>query len=317
MSKVLVIPVDTGNRGMKTKNHYFPASYVVSSYLPAIGSDILKYDGIEYTLDDQPMTQLDDKTKGIRYFILTLFAIGKELKDMDLKMYETTEGIINVILLLGTPPLHCKEAVAKYKEYFTNGGNPISFEINKKPVTIKITDVKVYPQAYAAALTVREEIKNTRIVNVVDIGGYTVDGFQMTDFRVDISTCKSLYSGINILFETINEQVRAKMAKEIPYFKIEGVLRNDQEIITNMKAERISVIKTTTERFAKDLLSKLTHAGFDLEENPTVFVGGGSILLQPYIEGSGMIEKPIFSDNVQANVDGYQLMYSAQNPDNQ
>ena len=44
-----------------------------------MGSDIITYKGKDYTLVDKRMSQKNDKTKDESYFILTLFAIGKEL----------------------------------------------------------------------------------------------------------------------------------------------------------------------------------------------------------------------------------------------
>ena len=314
MSEAKVFSIDHGNRFIKSENHHFPASFVESDYLPSIGSDTLIYEGNEYTLDDQQVPQKNDKTKDESYFILTLFAIGKEIiTDMDILADATPEGIINVKLLAGLPPLHCKEMGPKYKEYFTKGNSIISFEINKVPITIKIVDVYVYPQAYAAALTAHEKVEDSRIINVIDIGGYTVDCLQLTDFRVNLSKCTSLYNGVNVLFQKINEQVKAKMAREIPYIVIEGILQSDEKIVNSRSEERIQIVRANAERFTRDILSKVSNAGFDLEENPTIFVGGGSMLLSEYIKNSAMVTKPIIVDNIRANVDGYQMMYSAQN----
>jgi plasmid segregation protein ParM len=57
-------------------------------------------------------------------------------------------------------------------------------------------------------------------------------------------------------------------------------------------------------------LLNIAQEGIDLNENRTVFVGGGSILLRKYIEKSGMVAKPLFINNIRANVEGYQLLYN-------
>ena len=80
------ISIDHGNRKIKTQNNTFSSAFVESSILPTLGGDILHYNGKEYTLIDQCMPQQNDKTVDDRYFILTLFAIGKEFaKDMRLQ----------------------------------------------------------------------------------------------------------------------------------------------------------------------------------------------------------------------------------------
>jgi len=41
-----------------------------------------------------------------------------------------------------------------------------------KSFSIRIKDVYVYPQAFAAALTIRDKVKESKIVNIVDFGGH-------------------------------------------------------------------------------------------------------------------------------------------------
>ena len=55
-----------------------------------------------------------------------------------------------------------------------------------------------------------------RTLNVVDIGGYTVDVLKMTDFRPDMSVCTSLYYGTNTLVRDANERMRATGTRERP-----------------------------------------------------------------------------------------------------
>ena len=105
----ITISIDHGNRSIKTQNFVFPASYVKSALLPAIGGDVLVYKDDEYTLISQRMPQKTDKTKDDSYFNLTLFAIGKELAHARSRAKTINPNIvIDVTLLIGLPPLHCK-----------------------------------------------------------------------------------------------------------------------------------------------------------------------------------------------------------------
>jgi plasmid segregation protein ParM len=307
MNQKRVIAIDTGNRHIKTPNHVFPASFIESGHLPSFGGDTLTYEGKEYTLIDRRMPQKTDKTKDDSYFILALFAIGKELSNsMD---GFTGDECIDVELLVGLPPLHCKELGAKYARYFKGHGEKVCFNFNSLPISVNIMDVYVYPQAYAAALTVHNTVKDSRIINIVDIGGYTVDCLQLTDFRPDMSVCTSLYSGVNTLFQIINEQVRATGAKDIPDSIMESILRKDNRVLQECSPERIELINIIAKRFSVEMLLGISQAGLDLNENRTVFVGGGAILLREHIEKSGIVAKSVFVDDIQANACGYQLLY--------
>jgi len=101
-----VISIDHGNRLMKIINgQAFPSSFVESQYLPSIGGDVLNYEGKSYTVVDQCLPVLNDKTEDERYFILTLIAIGKELaSDAELMRKLTPHDHINVELLIGLTP---------------------------------------------------------------------------------------------------------------------------------------------------------------------------------------------------------------------
>jgi len=168
-NRTTVIAIDHGNRNIKTQNHVFPASYIASGHLPAMGNDTLTYNGKEYTLIDKRMQQKNGKTNDESYFILTLFAIGKELAN---KMDSYPKGkCIDVEILAGLPPLHYKELKTRHMEYYKSKDKKIDFEFNKIPFSIHIKDVHIYPQAFAAAVTVFDKVSMYKVVNVVDIGG--------------------------------------------------------------------------------------------------------------------------------------------------
>jgi len=310
----ITVAIDHGNNSIKTPNHVFKSSYMESGHLPSLGSDTLIYGGKEYTLVDNRMPQKSDKTGDEDYFKLTLFALGKEfMSNAEIHVAIKAGAIIEVVLLVGLPPLHCKSMGEKFKHYFVNHAGRIDFVYNSLPISIRIADVHVYPQAYAAAVTAHEMLSNAVNVNIVDIGGYTIDLLLMKNFRPDMAVCISLYNGVNILFQQINEQVRATGAKDISDTIIEGVLQNNLAVIRECSSDRINVIRNTTEQFVAKLLLSVSQAGLDLTENRTLFIGGGSILLKEYIEKSRLVAKSIFLNNVHANAEGYRLLYENRN----
>jgi len=99
------VAIDHGNRAIKTINHVFPASFAESSFLPGIGAnDVLKFKEKTYTLADESLPVMNDKTIDERYYILTLFALGKELEERtDLMRVLTPNEVVKVDLLVGLP----------------------------------------------------------------------------------------------------------------------------------------------------------------------------------------------------------------------
>ncbi len=59
------------------------------------------------------------------------------------------------------------------------------------------------------------------------------------------------------------------------------------------------------------LFGKLRERMIDLRVGKTVFIGGGSILLREFIEGSRKLGGSIIIDDIAANAKGYDILYRA------
>ena len=67
----------------------------------------MNYEGKTYILTDQSLPVLNDKTEDGRFFILSLFAIGKELvSEAELFRKLTPHDHIKIELLIGLPLQH-------------------------------------------------------------------------------------------------------------------------------------------------------------------------------------------------------------------
>ncbi len=79
-------------------------------------TDILEYKGRVWTLSMERIRYMRDKTQDDRYFILTLFAIARELQKMGIDSpYEEID------LAVGLPPEHFSSLRDKFKSYFCRG----------------------------------------------------------------------------------------------------------------------------------------------------------------------------------------------------
>ena len=333
-----VISIDHGNQQIKTINHIFSASFIEGSYQLGIGADVLSYNGKTYTLSDESLPVQNDKTQDDRYFILTLFALGKELASDAAKLEmadklrkhikHSPPDTINVEVLVGLPLQHFETHKKRFKKYFYNPDTEqpiIQFEFNKTPMRVRIVKATVYPQGYAAAFTVADRLQGSRIVNIVDIGGYTVDCLQMDNFVPDATRCTSLYWGIMPLFESINSQVRASGRNNIKDIIIEDILKKDKAALADYSEKRIALIHSAAQAHANRMVAEIAAKGFDLEEDRTVFMGGGALLMKDYIVDTGKVLKPLFihdilgseSDDpeaicVKANAIGYMSLFELQ-----
>ncbi|MCL2188274.1 MAG: ParM/StbA family protein [Defluviitaleaceae bacterium] len=309
-----VISIDHGNRLIKSTRQVFPSSFMESKHLPSIGGDVLNYEGKTYTLVDQCLPVLNDKTETEQYFILSLFAMGKELvTEADMLRRLTPNDHIKVDLLIGLPLQHYETYKNKFERYFSDRSGIIRYELNGKPYSIQIKSAQAFPQAFAAAVTVYDRLKDSNIVNIVDVGGFTVDCLQLNKFKPNMTLCTSLYWGVNQLFQSINDEMRSTGGRDISSSIIEGILKKDPSDLAEYSEKRITTIMSAAASHTERMLAEVAQKGFDLEEDKTVLMGGGSILLKEYILNTGKVKKPIFIDDVHANAKGYRMMYDMQN----
>ena len=180
----IVIPMDHGNRNMKTKEDVFTSGLEESDMKPILG-DYLMYDGKYYSLTGKRIPFMKDKTQDERFFILTLFGIGKELEK---RPRQSKDIIYQVELPVGLPPKHYGALYKKFGKFFMRSG-VIRFTYNKREYMVQITDTAVFPQDYAAAMTIYPQIASYNRVVTVDIGGFTVDYLLLRGGKPDLSVC--------------------------------------------------------------------------------------------------------------------------------
>ena len=108
MIKKVRIAVDHGNRNMKTCSQVFTTGLTIQDKKPARGEKFLFYEGKYYVLSENRIPYQRDKTQDDRFFILTLFAIVKELEE---NSQIQPEDVIQVDIPIGLPPKHYAELV--------------------------------------------------------------------------------------------------------------------------------------------------------------------------------------------------------------
>ena len=156
----MLFPVDHGNSAMKTPNFVFPSGLADYPIRPPVDMDVLEYGGKYWTLSGQRISYMRDKTKDDRYFVLTLFAIAKELQRQD-----AISPMVETDLAVGLPPEHYALRT-RFAEYFKRG--TINFVFNGAPVCLVIRHVMVYPQAYAAVVPQANRLKEIPRAFIVD-----------------------------------------------------------------------------------------------------------------------------------------------------
>ena len=131
-----------------------------------MADEVLEYEGSFWTLSGKRLNYRRDKTKDESYFILSLFAIARELLHTG-----TYSAVEKVHLAVGLPPEHYGILRDKFAQYFKRSES-IHFIYNDKPFTIMIGNVFVYPQAYAAIAPQKSQLNHHLRVFLVCLAGW-------------------------------------------------------------------------------------------------------------------------------------------------
>lgn len=294
----MIIGIDHGNANIKTHTGYRCLSGFTSlNNEPITNKGLLRYDSKYYSIGSERLPLKIDKAKDEDFFILTLGTIAEILK-----VQEAVYSFDNIILGVGLPIVTYGKMKGEFRDYFIRDN--ISFNYEGRNYNISIKDCFVFPQAYSALLTRFQDYKDSAVCNVVDIGGGTVDFFWCQNGILNTSSCSSLQVGAINLFNKIIQQA-ASLGYRINEYQIQQILSGEKPIFENDEIYRI--IENTTRDFVRNLISKLQENGLEMALNPTVFLGGGSILLKNYIEESRVGYIEIIDDEF-ANAKGFEML---------
>ncbi|MGN1025230.1 MAG: ParM/StbA family protein [Faecousia sp.] len=298
----MLIAIDHGNYAIKTPNFSFVSGLAEHTVRPPMSDELLEYDGRYWTLTGKRLSYMRDKTQDERFFVLSLFAIAKEL--------ESTGGytpVQQIDLAVGLPPEHYGVLKDKFAAYFKRSG-VIRFVYKDRPYSILINSVRVFPQAYAAVVPESSKVVHTLRVFVIDIGGYTTDVLLLRNGKPDLQYCRSLETGIITMHNEIVRKVNALHDMRIEDEHISAVLSGQETILP---ADVQETIRAETQKHAKRILDELRELQVDLRSNPAIFIGGGSILLRPFLENSPLVAKAEFISSPNANAVGYEMLAQA------
>jgi len=297
----MLVAIDHGNRLMKGL-HFEPfISGLTESEVRPFGINVLKYQGKYYQLSDQRIPYRRDKTEDDRFFILTLFGIANEIEAQG----GYSPSLMRVQLAVGLPPAHYGAQYKAFTCYFSRK-EPVSFTYRGKPYAIYIDDVACYPQSFAAAVTILDDLAKVPLALVVDIGGMTADYLRLKKGEGDLTVCDSMENGVIMFYNKVISKVRAEQDLLLTEGEIDAILAGEK--LQGME-NVVPLVERCAKEFVSDLLSALRERQLELRGGPVVFVGGGSILLRRQIEESGKVARPVFIEDIRANVRGYEQLY--------
>ena len=299
MSEACCIGVDHGYAAMKTVHFTFPSGLVAYEHEPYTQKDVLEYGGRYYVVGSGRQPLQKDKTGTEDYYLLSLAAIAKELE------YRGIEpSCCSIVLAAGLPLTSFGRDKKKFRDYLLRGSSPVLFRYEGREYAVRITDVKLFPQGYAAVLTQSGLLDEPSVI-VADIGGWTVDLMRLDNRIPNAATCRSMELGMIRCIDEISEQVRRALGVSLTAAQIESVLRGDASSLSD---EIKTIIHTQAGCYIQSVFSAMLESGLDIRAMPTVFLGGGAALLKRHGSSINALCRPYILDDVNLNAKGYERL---------
>ena len=303
MIKELRVPVDHGNRNVKTSHFIFTTGLNAMDRPPARDEEYLQYQGQFYTLSERRIPYQRDKSRDVRFSILTKFAIAKEIERTG---QVGADDIVQIVLPIGLPPKHFAELSERYETYFKEEGKVQDFIYNGNPYHICIKEVAAYPQTYAAMMTEIGTIGAAPKAVGIDIGGFTTNYLLMRNGRPCLDYCDSLEKGVITMYNEIISSINSEHDILLEERDIDGILEGKTGFYPEMV---VRTAENMVRNFVTDLLNSIRERGIDTKSTYTVFIGGGSILLKRFLEQSSRLNQFQFIEDIYANAKGYDILY--------
>ena len=321
--KNINISVDTGNKMMKTPHFVFPAgltNHYGQEPVNVVDVEYIRCGKNYYTISEQHIPNVQDKSSDDSYNVLLMIAMAKELSVIGLDNLKDTDGVVRVTISLavGLPIQHYKALTPTYMRNYRNGGAPYVFAY--KPLGGKLTKyeitvskVRVFPQGFAAAQSnadVKAIVRDGNAV-IIDIGGYTTDMCRMKNGAPTSTANRTFNSlGMNALYRDIANLLENALFVRFSDEAIDQILDPSKKT-ENLPKRILEDCREMPRDYAKRLVNTIIfEEQVDFYTNKLIFVGGGSLRLRDYIEEAVKARggKAYFIEDIKANAIGYQSL---------
>lgn len=311
----IVLGVDEGNYNIKTKEYIFPSGIIKHGQINPDRDKQLYYKENYYTLSEGHGVIDRKKIKDERYQILMLFAIAKELVHREIQTsYKNEDGDsiakeIEIALGLGVPPGHSNRAFKQEKIDYYKQKDAYEFIYDDLPYKIKIVDVKVFAQGWAALVSNQDYIQNEKAslkkYFVLDIGGGTIEFLQVKNSVLSNEKCYSLPDGTIDIANEIIKKISAQYSLNIEEDDVFEAI--DQPEISLLEDNIKAIIEETFKDRALAIIKKAVELQLDPKITPLFLVGGGTKYFVKYFTPENGVKYLIYEKDIRANARGYEL----------
>ena len=282
----IIIGIDHGYYAIKTAHCSFPAGLTsYGEHEPYTRQGLLEFGGCFFVCGSGRQPIQRDKTINDNYYLLTLAAIAKEIRQRGLPPE------CSVRIAAGLPLTSFGRDKPKFKDYLLRSNHPVNFKFEGVEYSITIEEVAIFPQGYAALMTEVGLLQDEPSMLLMDLGGWTVDLMRIDNAIPAADTAHSLELGMIRCVDDIREQVRRETGLSLTDAQIENMLAGHPCTVSDVVRD---IVNRQGRKYTEHLLSATMEAGFDLHAIPAVLLGGGASVVSRHLSPKDGLCKTIF-----------------------
>ena len=181
----------------------------------------------------------------------------------------------------------------------------VSFTYNAAQYKVHISDVKIYPQGYAAIADTAPKMKGLNLI--ADIGNGTMNTLYIVDGHPQNAKMYTDKYGTYQCTLAIREIFQQKTSRELNDIIIEEVLRNGS---ADISPADLKIIKAVASGYVDGIFKRLREHGYDEGTMKLYVTGGGGCLLRNFSKLNP--DRVILIDDISAAAKGYEYMAALQ-----
>ncbi|MBP3931972.1 MAG: ParM/StbA family protein [Peptostreptococcaceae bacterium] len=264
--------------------------YVVPSKLEeglsTFSEETFMYKDVPYTIGDEAEDYNYDFTKNnLHHKLMIYYCLAKHASYQE-----------NYDIIIGCPlsTYFNKEEQNRYIRNIINNGDYINIMYKDIRKVFRINSITIAPESIGGYIN-DFSLSKKQIRGVVDIGGLNVNCGVYDKGRPVKNKMFTLNLGIHILIKNIQQAILREKEILLNEYMCKHYLNNLEEASITIKE---IIIKECT-KFIESIKKNLIKNDWEIEQLNMVFIGGGSILLENFINASfnsPHIEKDIFAN---------------------
>ena len=293
----VVIAIDHGYGNIKTPTFIFPACVTpCEGRISLSAEDTLAYEDRRYVIGIGHKEFRQDKILDEDYYIMTLAAIGKELRQRRLTS-------ASIVIAAGLPLTWAAHQHDRFKAYLSQ--NPhVDFTFQDIDYHVDIREVFIYYQGVAAVARRLGQFKGANML--VDIGNGTMNVLNINEKRPIPESCFTEKYGTYQCILAIREMLQREFSSLPADMQIERYLRS---LHSDMSEKYQEVIKAAAKRYVADIFRRLREHEYDPDLMRLWVTGGGACLVKNF--GEYEPDRVIIMNDIHANAKGYEAMAKA------